>query len=120
MTSFVVIDRGLLEQRWQIHQWYQRTRLIEPIALTQAVRHCDLVFCWFAGWHSLAPVLLARLLRKPAVVVVGGYDTANLPEAGYGSQRGGMRRLVARSIIHNATHLIANSHSAKSLTLDKW
>jgi len=72
-----------------------------------------MVFCWFASWHSFTPVLLARLLHKPAIVVIGGYDTANVPEAGYGSQRGGLRRLVARTVIHSATHLIAFSESAK-------
>jgi len=112
-TSFVVVDRDLLQQRWQIREWNQRTRLVNPIALAQAVGRCDLVFCWFASWHSFVPVLLARLLGKPTIVVVGGYDTANLPEAGYGSQRGGLRRLVARSVVRQADHLVAFSHSAR-------
>ena len=112
-SSFVAIDRSLLQQRWPVLEWHQRTRWVDPVALMRAVQGCALVFCWFAGWHSFIPVLLARLLRRPAIVVVGGYDTANLPEAGYGSQRGGLRRLIARSVIHNATHLIAFSHSAK-------
>ena len=36
--------------------------------------------------------LLARLMRKPSVVVIGGFDTARLPRIGYGlQQRGAMR-----------------------------
>jgi len=77
-TTFVTIDRKLLQQQWQISEWYQRDRFINLAALVQAVCQSDLVFCWFAGWHSFMPVWLARLLDKPALVVVGGYDTANL------------------------------------------
>ncbi len=54
-------------------------------------------------------MVFARLLKRPSVVVVGGYDTANLPEIGYGSQRGGFKRWVAQMTMRNATHLITNS-----------
>src|SRR5215470_6599139 len=77
-----------------------------------AVWQSSLVFCWFASWHSLLPVFFARLFNKPSLVVVGGYDTANLPEANYGSQRGGVRRWIARATIKLATHLLVNSESA--------
>jgi len=81
------------------------------------VMNHDLVYCWFASWHSLLPVLAARAQGKPSVVVVGGYDTANVPEAGYGSQRGGLRKIVARETMKLATHLIVNSWSARSETV---
>ena len=68
---------------------------------------------WFASWHSLLPVLAARLLGRPSVVVVGGYDTANVPAAGYGSQRGGVRKLVSRTVLRTATRLLATSESAR-------
>ena len=103
----------MLRQRWQLLEWYERTRRINLATQAWAVHQCDLVFCWFASWHSLAPVLLARLLGKPSVVVIGGYDTANLPEAGYGSQRGGLRQLIARVVIRSATRLITHSYSAR-------
>jgi glycosyltransferase involved in cell wall biosynthesis len=57
---------------------------------------------------------MAYGLRRKLVVVVGGYDTANLPEAGYGSQRGGLRGIVATAVMRLATHLVANSCSARS------
>ncbi len=112
-SPFVFLDRDLLQQKWEICELYQQTRRINFINLIQAVHQCNLIFCWFASWHSLMPVLLAKLLRKPSIVVVGGYDTANLSEADYGSQRGGLRRLIARTVIFNASHLITNSYSAK-------
>lgn len=116
-TRFVTCDRDLLRERFALHDCYLPSKRINPVAIQRAVRQADLVFAWFASWHSFLPVLLARQYGKPSVVVVGGYDTANVPEAGYGSQRGGLRRWVSRTIIRNATRLIVNSHSAERETV---
>ena len=42
-------------------------------------------------------------------MVIGGFDTANMPDIGYGHQRGGLRRLASRWIFRRATRLITNS-----------
>ncbi len=117
LQSFVRIDLALLRERWIVDERYESSKRINPAAVWSDVRRADLVFCWFASWHSLFPALFARLLGKPCIVVVGGYDTANVPEAGYGSQRGGLRRRIVRTIIGAATRLIVNSESAKRETL---
>lgn len=106
---FVELDRELLDERYDLAEWYQPTRWVNLPALTQAVRRCDMVFCWFASWHALMPVWLARLLGKPAHVHIGGYDVALVPEAGYGSQRGGLRKAVSRAVIRSATSMTASS-----------
>ena len=49
----------------------------------------DVVFGWFASWHTFFPITLAWLLRKPSVLIIGGFDTANMPDIGYGYQQGG-------------------------------
>ena len=101
----------MITDRCQPRRWF------DPARLYRQVHRCDLVFCWFASWHALTPVLLAKALGKPSVVVVGGYDTANLPQAGYGAQRGGLPRWVARTVIRQATKLIAISQFAKRETI---
>jgi len=112
-VSFVLMDRDLLRERWDVQERYERSRRINPFSLAWAVWRSDLVFCWFASWHSFWPVMFARWFGKPSVVVIGGYDTANLPEAGYGSQRGGLPRWVVNTLIRHATRLIAISNSAQ-------
>ena len=113
LARFIQIDGDLLAHQYDVTELYEKNPWqVDPRGIGRAVRAHDLVFCWFASWHSLVPVLLARRLARPTVVVVGGYDTANLPQARYGSQRGGLRRLVAQSVMHHATHLIAFSNSA--------
>ncbi len=111
---FVQDDLHLLAQSHTVTDWYQPRRWFNPARLLNQVRNHDLVFCWFASWHAMAPVLLAKALGKLSVVVVGGYDTANLPQADYGAQRGGVPRLVSRTIIRLATKLIVNSQAARS------
>jgi glycosyltransferase involved in cell wall biosynthesis len=58
------------------------------------------------------PVLGATALWKPSIVVVGGYDTANVPEIGYGHMGHPWKRHVVRIICKTATTLIASSHTA--------
>ncbi len=114
LTRFVRADRDLLAERCAVTERHEAGLLrLRPLAIRRAVKEHDLVFGWFASWHTLLPVLLAHLAGRPSVVVVGGYDTANVPEANYGSQRGGVRKWVSRAVIRWATRLIANSESAR-------
>jgi glycosyltransferase involved in cell wall biosynthesis len=118
LTRFVQIDRDLLAGEHHVTERCETSPFrLRPWQIRRAVAEHDLVFAWFASWHSLPAVLWARRLGKPSVVVTGGYDTANLPVAGYGSQRGGIRRFVSRTVIHSATHLITSSESARRETI---
>ncbi|MBC7185758.1 MAG: glycosyltransferase family 4 protein [Calditrichaeota bacterium] len=45
---------------------------------------------------------------------MGGYDTANIPQIGYGHQRGGIKKQVSRFNMTNATVLTVNSNYIKS------
>src|SRR5262249_52052304 len=55
---------------------------LPSLAVLAAVRRADLVFQWFAT--PSAVVFAARLLRKPSIIIAGGYDVASVPEIGYG------------------------------------
>ena len=36
------------------------------------------IFIWFSDYHSLLPVLYAKLFKKKSYVVIGGYDVSTL------------------------------------------
>jgi glycosyltransferase involved in cell wall biosynthesis len=108
-ASFVAIDREILAERYEIEDLYQPGRAPNPLAVVGGVARADLVFGWFASWHTFLPIMLARLLRKPSVLVIGGFDTANMPDIGYGHQRGGLRRWASRWIMRLANRLVTNS-----------
>jgi glycosyltransferase involved in cell wall biosynthesis len=108
-SSFVAIDRNVLSERWAVRDWRQQGPLVNLAALARAVRGSDLVFGWFASWHTFWPVTLAWILRRPSVLVIGGYDTANLPEIPYGIQGRPVMGRVSRWVMRKATRLLANS-----------
>ena len=112
-ASFVRIDRAILAERYEIEDLYQPGR-IPPADVALRVARSHLVFAWFASWHSGPPILLARLLGKPSVLVIGGFDTANMPEIGYGLQQGGFRRFASRFVMKRAGTLVTNSRYSLS------
>ena len=108
-STFVSIDRDLLGHRWSVRPWAQPRSVINPLAVAAAVRRSDLVFGWFASWHTFWPVTIAWLLRRPSVVVIGGFDTAKLPEIDYGLQQRAVMSRVSRWVMRRATRLVTNS-----------
>jgi glycosyltransferase involved in cell wall biosynthesis len=109
-SSFIELDRELLAERHEVEPVYGRRPPRNLRALTRAVRRADVVFGWWAHLHTLAPFALAGRAGTPTVLIVGGFDTANLPELGYGNQRGGWRRRVSRFVMARADVLATNSH----------
>jgi glycosyltransferase involved in cell wall biosynthesis len=109
-ASFVQIDRELLAERYELEDLYQPGRLPNPVKVIGGVLRADLVFGWFASWHTFLPITLAWLLRKPSVLVIGGFDVANMPDIEYGHQQGGLRKWASRWIFRRATRLVTNSY----------
>lgn len=113
-ASFVAIDREILAERYEIEDLQQPGRVPNLLRVVPAVLRADLVFGWFASWHTFLPITLAWLLRKPSVQIVGGFDTASMPEIGFGYQQGGLRRRASRWIMRRATRLVTNSEYSRS------
>ena len=109
-ASFVQIDREILTERYELEDLYQPGRVPNPVKLIAGVLRADLVFGWFASWHTFFPITLAWLLRKPSVLVIGGFDVANMPDIGYGHQQGGLRMHASRWMFRRATRLVTNSY----------
>jgi glycosyltransferase involved in cell wall biosynthesis len=113
-ASFVAIDRDILAERYEVDDLYQPGRVANPVKVIRGVLRADVVFGWFASWHTFFPVTLAWLLGKPSVMIVGGFDTANMPDIGYGYQQGGLRRWASRWIMKRAGKLVTNSRYSLS------
>lgn len=92
-------------------EWVQPGRWANPLAVLRAVRCADVVVGWFASWHTFWPITIAWLLRKPSLLIVGGFDTAALP--GYGYQGSRLIGPVARWIMRRATRLMTNSEYSR-------
>ena len=108
-NTFTRIDLEALRERYEVEEYFQDGPLPRPRELYAKVRRADVVFGWFASWHTLAALNLAKLLRKPTVLIIGGFDTASVPEINYGNQQDRIRGLRARLAIRRADRLITNS-----------
>lgn len=113
-ASFIRIDRELLAERWPLEEWRQPGRSTNLLRLVPMLARCDLVVAWWASWHSFWPITLAWLARKPSLLIVGGFDTANMPDIGYGYQQGGARRALSRWLMRRATRLVTNSRYSQA------
>jgi glycosyltransferase involved in cell wall biosynthesis len=109
-ASFIELDRQLLAEQNDVRPLYGSRPQRNLRALWRAVNEADVVLGWWAHVHTLAPFALARRAKTPTVLIVGGFDIANLPEIGYGSQRVAWRRAVSRFVMKRANVLATNSH----------
>lgn len=66
------------------------------IFLLKKIWKTKVVYSWFAGYHSLLPSLLCKILNKKMIIVVGGNDAVSIPEIQYGIfYKKNLRRLSA-------------------------
>jgi glycosyltransferase involved in cell wall biosynthesis len=122
-SSFVRDDLEILARRYDVRVFHftggatggplRRMASLVGSALAQFAWLCRelpraaLVYGWFVDYHMLLPVSLARLWRRPSVVVVGGFDGNCLPELGYGVFHSRWRAPLARVVARRANFLLA-------------
>lgn len=63
----------------------------------------DVVYCWFADYHSFLPALFCRLTGKKFFVVLGGYDVTYVKELDYGVFNRKFRGFCAGFSMRSAT-----------------
>lgn len=112
-ASFIRVDRELLAERWPMEEWRQPGRFTNLTRLVPMLRRCDVVVGWWANWPTFWPVVLGARMGKPSLLIVGGFDTANMPEIGYGFQQGGPRQWLSRLVMRRATKLVTNSNYSR-------
>src|SRR5947209_19891853 len=57
LASFVRTDLQLLRERYAVTDLYLRSKRLNPGAVLAAVARHDVVFGWFASWHTFLPLL---------------------------------------------------------------
>ncbi|MGF3555214.1 MAG: glycosyltransferase [Thermoplasmatota archaeon] len=77
--------------------------------LAKTVKKSDLVFSWFASWHSALGVFFSKFFKKTSVVVAGGYDAVFCPEINYGAFTNLKEKIPAYYVLNHADLLLAVS-----------
>lgn len=62
----------------------------------------DLTFSWFADTHAFLAVRFSKLFKKKSIVIVGGYDVANLPNIKYGLLSNERKVKIVKNLLKNA------------------
>jgi glycosyltransferase involved in cell wall biosynthesis len=79
----------------------------------------DLSVSWFALGHATATVGISRLLGKPSVIVLGGWDVAAMPEIPYGAMLSASRRRKTKWTLRSADLVLAVSE-ANQREAQRW
>lgn len=110
--SFVQKDIAILGSEFPMKTFYYSGRSDVP-RLASKVMRSSITFSWFAWDQAAWAVRFSRLLGKPSVVIIGGFDVVHMPEIDYGnllSRRSARRTKYA---ISKSTRAIAVSRSIR-------
>lgn len=126
-TSFVRDDLALLQERFDVcaHEFgvdVQRGRMGKATVLVHGMRdliawtraeapRANLLYGWFADYHLLPLVRVARRRSLPLALAMGGYDAMALPDLGYGVFASRWRAPLARRVLEAADLLLPVSGS---------
>jgi len=117
-STFTERDRETLRQEYLVRESvisnYQgknglKRSFLITFEILRGVLWADLTYSWFAHNHSYLAVMLANLLGKRTIVVIGGYEVAREPEIGYGALLDPKLAKRVNYIIQNADHILAVS-----------
>lgn len=112
-STFVQDDVALLSELGETTFWntHEQGGMLQPggSKLMEQIASADVVYGWFASLHLLGPAMMCRLTGTPLVVVSGGYDSASVPEIGYGNAGHALKKYISRSILQAASAIIVNS-----------
>ncbi|RLC36967.1 glycosyl transferase family 1 [candidate division Kazan bacterium] len=100
-SPWVAKDAEILREKYDVEEvHFTNIKDIRRIRkLYEGVRCSDLTFMWFANDHSFITCQLAKLMRKPVIIALGGGDVTAIKSLNYGNLlRYPWKFYVARSL----------------------
>ncbi len=127
LASFARNDIALLGRMFDVlpHVFVPRKKWMTPWYLLRQfaflVRYgfgAKVLVCMFGGYHTFLPVVFGKLLRRPVLIIVGGFDAASFPSFGYGAHHRWPLGWFVRYSLRHAAHLVPVSGNLVSSTTD--
>ena len=145
-AKFVTNDKEILEKKYNVTQYESDlsnnfTFLFSFVSqffyLLTHIHKFDIVYIWFADYHSFLAVFFSKLFRKKSYIAVGGYDATYIPEINMGLfTKGSLKKRfrcfcaeyslkycsmilpVDKSLIENENHYIYSDQPGKPVLKD--
>lgn len=102
------VDKFQFELSKKLHKWVWQYLRQFFFLLFRGYKY-DMLFIWFADYHSLLPVLYSKITGKKSLVVIGGYDASRLKPLNYGAFTSKFRGFFVIQTIKNCTLNLAVS-----------
>lgn len=114
LSTFVNADLEILERHFDVKVLRFTNIKQDFLKLLAGVLWADVTFSWFAGSHAFYAIHLSKILGKKSIVVLGGYEVANLPEIEYGALTNLKSARRVKYVLNNCNIVIAVDNSLKS------
>ena len=125
--SFVKNDAELLSNEFDVEKiiFTGRKKNIRDLFYTifkilSGILKNDISFCWFADSRAFFTVLFSRIFRKKSIVVIGGYEVANIPEINYGGALIKTSRFNVNFVLKYADRVLAVSQCSYREILENY
>ena len=121
MEEFVRRDSEILQEEYDVEEliFSKMSRSQFITTMKKKMKEADLMFGWFAGWHSALGVKYAKRAKKKSIVTAGGYDVVSMPEINYGLWRSIKGKIPSGYAIRNADVVISVSKTNQNEMLEK-
>lgn len=117
-TSFTNMDLRILRKAFDVTFIDFGFFRIDPVKFIRSIfavvfkaKSVDLIYTWFADFHSLISLVIAKVFGKKFIVVLGGYELARIEEISYGSMLSPIKSRMVRILIDKADLVIAVDES---------
>jgi len=122
-STFIKRDYEILKKHFEIELIQppnnKKAWIKYPSIVKDKVKKCDVVFGWFAGWHTAPAIYYSKKYKKKSIIVVGGYDAAYVPEINYGAFTNIKEKIPAKYVLENTNLLLPVSEFTKNEILEK-
>jgi len=115
--SFVKKDVDMLKKNFDVkfllYKGIKHIVSFLPKLFVEILRS-DVIISRFASTHAFFAVLFSKILQKKSVVILGGFDVANVPEIGYGFARSCIKKMILKFTLISADKVLPISNFLKN------
>ena len=119
-AGFIADDLNILSQAHEVEQVHFQYSVSSVIELIPYVRRADLVYFWWGDLTGFLGATTAKLLRRPSVMITGGYDVTWVPEIDYGLRGKPIRKHFVPASLQLATRIIANAQTTRQQVIKDY